>query len=72
VIPPAPDTSPAERHAAMRNQPVATWPVLRRWSERLQGASRPRFLSSVLVIGALALAIAWVGEQLLVWLWSAR
>jgi hypothetical protein len=59
------------RHAALHNQPVRWWPGGRRWLERLEGAARPRFLSSVLVLGMVGLLLVGTGAALNTWLWAA-
>lgn len=58
------------RHAALHNQPVRRWPGARRWLELLECTARPRFLSSVLVLGALGLLLAFVGAMLAPWFWA--
>jgi hypothetical protein len=65
---------PASRHAALHGQPVPRWPTPRRWLDRLQDTARPRFLSSVLAIGVLALALALIGDAALarLWPWPGR
>jgi hypothetical protein len=64
---PLPAAAPAP-HAALLGQPAPRWPAARQWLERLHDTSRPRFLSSVLALGlvalALALALATVGDTL--------
>lgn len=59
---------PAQRHAALGNQPAPAWPGTGRFIDHVQGAARPRFLSSVLVLGAAALGLAAAVAQLLAWL----
>ncbi len=65
-------TSP-HRHEALRSQPAPGWAGLRRAVDRLQGAARPRFLSSVLVLGLASWGLALALQQLLAWLppWPA-
>jgi hypothetical protein len=66
-------TPPAHRHDALRSQPVAGWQGLRRAVDQLQGAARPRFLSSVLVLATASWGLALALQQLLAWLppWPA-
>jgi hypothetical protein len=59
---------PLHRHAALGNHPPPTWAALRQFVDRLQSASRPRFLSSVLVLGGVALVVAALVQQLQAWL----
>jgi hypothetical protein len=56
------------RHAALGNHPPPTWAALRQFADRLQSASRPRFLSSVLVLGGAAFGVVALAQQLQAWL----
>jgi hypothetical protein len=64
-------TPPASlRHAALRGQTAPSWPGTRRFLDHLQAAARPRFLSSVLVLGVLAAVLVAAGATLTSSLWS--
>lgn len=59
---------PPHRHAALGNHPPPTWPALRQIADWLQSAARPRFLSTVLVLGLVAFAVTALVQRLMAWL----
>ncbi len=56
------------RHDALRSQPAPGWAGLQRAIDGLQGAARPRFLSSVLALGLASWGLALVVQLTLAWL----